>query len=99
VLFYLVNRTDVRMIERRGRASFALETLQRLRVRCEFVREELQRHLAAEPDVLRPVDHAHSALADYSQDAVMGNSLAYHRQRHAFWGRNLWGLPLRGVYL
>ncbi len=56
----VVDRDDVGVIERRGRPRLLLETLQPLRVRRQLRRQHLDRDLAREPRVPRPVDLPHS---------------------------------------
>ncbi len=38
--------------------------------------KEFQRDEAAQPGVFRFVNHAHSAIADFADDAVMGHDLS-----------------------
>src|SRR5882762_6528596 len=72
----IVNRADVRMIEQGGGARFAAESLDRLRVLGNIVRQEFQRNAAAEARVPGFVDHAHSSASQSFQDAVVRNSAA-----------------------
>ena len=62
--FESVDRADVRMIQRRERPRFALESRQPRRVAGERLRQHLDRDLAAELAVARAVDLAHAADAD-----------------------------------
>ena len=71
VLADFVNRADVRMVERGGRARFALEPRRRLRVGRERRRQELERDLPAQARVFRAEDDAHTALADAIEDPVV----------------------------
>ena len=57
----LVNRADVRMIQRRCSAGFALKTLQCLRVFGKLGREKLQGNMTAELEVFRLVNHSHAS--------------------------------------
>ena len=66
------------MIERGGRPGFPLKTFASLWILRQFFRKELQGHAAAEALVFRLVNHAHSAAAQFFDDAVMGNCLAQH---------------------
>ena len=60
----VVERADVRMIERRDRARLALEALAQLRVGRERRRQDLDRDRAVEPRVAGAVDFAHAAGAN-----------------------------------
>lgn len=72
----VVDRADVRVIERRGRPGFALEALDCGRVVCQFSGKELERDLPAEPQILGTVDDAHAAATEFFDDAVVGDGLA-----------------------
>ena len=78
VLADVVDRADVRMVQRRGDARLAPEAFERLGVRGQIARQELQRDLTAEPDVFRAVDDAHAAAADAFENPVMTDSGADH---------------------
>jgi len=62
VLLYLVNAANVRT-QGGGGASFAFEAFQRLSIVGQLLRKKLQRHLAAQANIFRPIDHTHAALA------------------------------------
>ena len=66
----VVQRADVRMIERRDRARLALEALAQLRIRRERRRQDLDRHRAIEPRIARPIDLAHATRADERDDFI-----------------------------
>ena len=74
----VVERADVRVIEVRDDARFALEALDRFGVGAGFVGQELDRDLAAKARVFRFVDHAHAAGAEARQDLVVRDGLADH---------------------
>ena len=74
-----MNRADVGVIDRRGRARFLKEASLRVGVAHELRREELERHEAAKPEVLGLVDHTHAAGADLGDDAIVGDCLADHQ--------------------
>ena len=74
----VVHRADVRVVERRGRARFALEALERTGLARQFVGQELQGDRAIEPHVLGLVDDAHAATAEAFRDLVMGDPLTDH---------------------
>ena len=76
-LVNLVDRADVRVVQRGRSLGFPLEAAEGLCVVGEFIGEELQGDVATELEVFRLVDHAHSAAADFAEDAVMGNRLAH----------------------
>ena len=61
VLANLVNRADVRMIQRRSRPRFPAETFQCQRVTRRFLGQKFQGHQTSERDVLGLVHHAHAA--------------------------------------
>ncbi len=74
----VVDGADVGMIQRRRRARFPLKTLARLRILGQLFGKELQGHAAAEALIFRLVNHAHSAAAQLSYNAVMGDCLVEH---------------------
>ena len=59
-----IDRRDVRMIEGGERLCLALEPGQPFGVRGERVRQDLDRDLATERRVCRPVDLSHPPIAD-----------------------------------
>jgi len=81
VLADLVNRTDVRVIQRGGSLCFALEPAESLRILCHAVGQELERDETAKIGILRFVDNAHSAAPKLFKDVVMGNDLVDHKWR------------------
>ena len=62
-----VDRGDVGMIQRRERLRLALEPRQAFGVRGERVRQDLDRDLAAQRRVRRPIDLPHAAFADLAR--------------------------------
>src|SRR6185436_1153056 len=74
----VVDRADVRMVQRRGDSRFAPEAFERLGVRGQLGRQELERDLTAEPDVFGAVDDAHAAAADAFENPIMTDSGADH---------------------
>ena len=78
---HLVDRANIGMIQRGGRASFAPKSLERLRVLFQILRQEFQRHSAAEFRVLSLVDHTHPAAAQLAEDSVMRNCFTGHSIR------------------
>ena len=59
-----VDRGDVRVVERREELRFAVEARQPLRVGGEGLGQDLERDVAAELRVARPVDLTHAPRAD-----------------------------------
>ena len=82
VLADVVDRADVRVVERRGDARLAAEPFERLGVGGEIGGQELQRDLAAETNVLGAVDHAHAAGAEPLEDLVMADDGTNHGRRN-----------------
>ena len=76
----VVDGADVGMIQSRGSARFALETLERLGVARQLVGQELQGDKAAEPRVFGLVNHAHPAAAQLLHNAVVRDGLPNHSQ-------------------
>src|SRR5688572_21196021 len=74
----VVNRADVRMVERRRRSSLALEALERHRVAGKLSREELERDAAAQAQVFGAVDHTHAAAAQLLQHFIVRDGLTDH---------------------
>ena len=72
----IVNGADARMIERGCSARFAPESLDRLGVLGNIVGKKFQRNIPAEARVLGLINHAHSAAAEFLEDAVMRNRLS-----------------------
>ena len=71
VLVDVVNRADIRMVQRRGSARLALKSLERSRVGRHAQRHKFQRHLPPQLRILSAIHHAHPAAADLFDDAVM----------------------------
>ena len=67
-------RDDVGMVERRHRPRLQLEPREAVGVTREIRRQDLDRHLAREPRVERPIDLAHPALAEGRNDLVRAQS-------------------------
>jgi hypothetical protein len=80
VLVDLVNRADIRMVERGGGARFALKPLQCLGITGQFWGQEFQRDAASQLAVFSPEDHPHAATAEFFENAVMGDGLAGERR-------------------
>jgi hypothetical protein len=78
IFINLINGADVGMVERRGGAGFALETLEGARITDCTVGKEFQSDLTAETNVLRFVNHAHSARTKLLVNAIVRNDLVGH---------------------
>jgi hypothetical protein len=72
----LMNRADVRVIQRRRGACLSLKSLQRIGIARQFLGQKLQGDVAAEARVLSFVDDSHSAATESLDDFVVGNDLA-----------------------
>ena len=77
-LVNLVDRADVRVIQRGCGLGFALKTAEGLCVVGELVRKELQGDVAAELEVLRLVHNTHPAATQLLHNAVVRDGLADH---------------------
>jgi len=73
-----VNRAYAGMIQRRGGLGLALETIERLAIVRQFVREEFQCNEALQARVLGLVHHAHAPAAKFSEDAIVREGLPDH---------------------
>ena len=69
----VVDRDDVRVVDRGDRLRLADEPFAELLAAAEVGREGLQRRLALEQLVLGLVDEAHAAAAEQPGDPVPGN--------------------------
>ena len=67
----VVNRADVRMVERGSGLRFALEASERARVVADVFRKKFQRDVAVEAIVFGFVDDAHAAGTEAFENAVM----------------------------
>jgi hypothetical protein len=75
----VVDRADVRMVQRGRGTCLALKTLRRRGILRPLQRQELERHVPAEPDILGAVHDAHAAPAELLEDPVVRDGLAEHR--------------------
>ena len=74
----LVDRADVRVVQRRGGTRFALEALERGMVLRERWREKLERNVTPEFRVVGAIHHTHPPRADLVKDAIVRDDLANH---------------------
>src|SRR6266699_4838539 len=77
----VVNRADVRMIERGGSLRLTFETLQRGDVAGEVFGKKLKRHMTVQSEVFSLIHHTHPAAAQMADNSVMRNGLADHGGR------------------
>lgn len=73
-----VNDADIRMVESRSGAGFAEETFAIRIVGEKIVRKKLQRDGSFQLQVERLVNDAHTAGAEFFQNAIVGDRLADH---------------------
>ena len=64
------------MVQRREQSRFTFETRQTIRVRGEPRRQDLDRHVASELLVARPVHLAHATRAQRLHDLVRSEAIA-----------------------
>ena len=69
-LFEPVDGGDVRMIQRGKRLRFTRESRQAVRIVRKRLRQDLDRHVAIQPGIARPVDLPHPPFADRRGDFV-----------------------------
>ena len=84
----VVERADVRVIERGNRARLAVEARFGLRIADVGGRRNLVRDVAVEARVFRAIHLAHSAFAQFGHDLIRTEGLADHR-RGLGWRRDL----------
>jgi hypothetical protein len=77
----VVDRHDVRVVQRGGRAGLFLEALEPFLVRSERGRKDLDRDVAPEPGVPRAIDLSHAARAERREDLVRPEP-STRRDRH-----------------
>jgi hypothetical protein len=70
LMAHVIKRTDVRMIQARNGARFALESLANFRRVRDPLRKNFYGNGAVEPRVARAIDFAHSARADCGPNLV-----------------------------
>jgi hypothetical protein len=72
------------VVQCRSRAGLSLEAPQTVRIRRDGLRKHLDRDLAFEPRVARPVHLSHAARAQRRQDFVRAQTSA-DGERHRNW--------------
>ena len=80
-LSHFIDGDDVGMVERRRGSRFPLEALQVLRVTSHMVGQDLERHLAPQAAVPRPVHFSHPAGSERGKDFIRTKSCA-RDERH-----------------
>ena len=76
----LVDRADVGVVQGRGRPRLAPEPRQRFGVFGHLIRQELERHMPTQGQILGPVDDAHAATPELLEDLVVGDGGTDHRK-------------------
>jgi len=76
VLIDVVDRADVRVVERRCRAGFLSKAVQGVRILGQFPAQKLQGNEPAELRILGLIHDSHSAAADSLDDSIMGYRFA-----------------------
>ena len=77
-LFDIVNRADVEVVEGGGETRFTPEAIAGFAIVEQIVRKKLQRNAAAKLRILRSVDDPHATLAQFFQDAILGDNFSLH---------------------
>ena len=78
VLSNLVDGADIRVVQGGGRTRFALKTVKRERIFFRLRRQELERDVAAQVDVLGFIHNTHPSAAELREDTVVRDGLADH---------------------
>ncbi len=78
----VVQRADVRMIQRRDSACFAIEPFTELRIAGELRRQDFDGDVASQPRIARAIDFAHPARSKRGHDLVRAEPSS-SRKRHA----------------
>ena len=74
----VMNRADIRMVQRRCRLRLPLKPAERLRVPRHIIRKEFQSNKASQPRVLGLEYHAHAATTYLLHNPVVRNGLPNH---------------------
>ena len=75
----LVNRADVRVIERGRSEGFPLKSFAGSRIVLHLSRQEFQRDVPVQLEVFGFVDHTHPAATELREDAIVRDGFADHR--------------------
>src|SRR4029077_14074648 len=82
LLARVVDRDDVRVVDRRREARLAHEALAERLILGELWRDELERDRAVEVELHGPIDHAHAAPPGDAGDAMTGEDVAWMQVWH-----------------
>lgn len=66
----VVNRKNVRMIQRRRSLRLQPQPRDRTRIAARLFRQNLDGHIAIQPSIARPIHHTHPTLTDRLNDLV-----------------------------
>ena len=79
----LVDRDDVRVVERGGERGLAKQPFERVifaaRVADERAPNDLQRDVATKPRIVRTIDLAHAASTELAQDTIRSDAGAFRK--------------------
>src|SRR5215831_4272293 len=78
MLFYFINRADIRVIESGCSTCFTLKPLQSRGIPDQAVRKELESYMALQLQVFGLIDHTHATATEFPDDTVMCDCLADH---------------------
>ncbi len=81
----VVDGADVGMVERGSSLSLSSKTAQGLGVAGNLIRQKLQGYETVQPSVLSLLDDAHSAAADFLENAVVRHGSHDHWQKMLRW--------------
>src|SRR5262249_61369694 len=76
-----VDRTNIRMIQRREQFCFALESGETIGVRVKLFRQRFDGDASIESSIARSIDLPHASLAEQGND-FMGTELSTNGQGH-----------------
>jgi hypothetical protein len=79
-----VNMRDVRMIQRGKNVRFAAEARQVIGIAGDGREQDLDRHVAAQRPIARPIDFAHAPRPE-GRDDFIGPEAGSSGQRHLSW--------------
>ena len=92
----VVDRADARMVQRRGKARFAPEALERIVIGEQLRRKKLERHFTAEQQILGAINDTHAPAAELAQHAIVRDRPPEHCESStdgSLAGRSQSGLP------
>jgi len=75
-----VNGCDIRVIQRSKDLGFTLESGDAVSVPGEFIRQNFDRHIPPELLILRMIDFAHTAFAEFVDDLIMAERFSDHEE-------------------